>query len=308
MHVVRALSLLAVGVSAAGLVPAPAFAAPAESTVDVAARTDRPAYRTGDTVSVTVAVRNTGAADTTNLKLVLANDLGSTFAVGGGTGWDCYGAAELVCERPTLAAGATSTLAISGVPKRVGSFTSALKLTHGANGKGPVTGATSIAFSVANKPGKGSISGHLYEDTNGNGRYDPGKDQGAWMYTNLSRPGGPYLGQMGSNDGFYQFADLEPGQYKLSGERVPMPGFNEGRFARDVTIVADTDTVVDVIAPPSVPWYLPSSSPPVRPAPAPGLPITGAQVGLIAGAGAALLAAGALLLVLGRRRRSATEG
>jgi LPXTG-motif cell wall-anchored protein len=87
-----------------------------------------------------------------------------------------------------------------------------------------------------------------------------------------------------------------------------MPGFREGSFQRDVVIVADTDTILDVIAPPSVPWYLPSSTPPVRPAPAPGLPITGAQVGLIAGAGGALLVAGALLLVLGRRRRSATEG
>ena len=210
--------------------------------------------------------------------------------------------------KATIRLQAMPGMTFSAVAKQVGSFKSAVKVTHGADGKGPVTGTREIPFSIANHPGKGSISGHLYEDTNGNGRYDPGKDEGAWMYVNLSRADGTPSGNMAADRGIYHFVDLEPGRYRLSGERAPMPGFNEGHFTRDVTIVADTNTVVDVIAPPSVPWYLPSSSPPVRPAPAPGLPITGAQAGLIAGTGAALLAAGALLMVLARRRRSAGEG
>jgi hypothetical protein len=293
------------------MVAAPASAAPAESALDLSAQTGQATYRAGDTVTITV--RNTGTAEATTLRLFLTNDLGSTYTVGGGTGWNCFPLPDLACFRPTLGAGETTTLAISGVAKRLGSFQSAVKVTHGVDGTGPVTGDTAVAFSVVHRPGWGGITGHVYDDLNGNGRYDPGVDRGVPMDMWLLLPDNTLVTQMRTDgDGSYRFGDFAPGPYQLSGFRVVLkPSLCPGcGFVRNIRIIADRTIVLDVIAPPYGPSASPSAppAPPPAPAPTPGLPITGARVGLIAGAGTALVMAGVLLLALARRRRSVTPG
>jgi LPXTG-motif cell wall-anchored protein len=307
--VIRRTLGLVLGVTLVVAPAVPAFAATAP-VIDVSAHADRASYAVGDTVTITIEVRDTGSADATNLVLVLGDDLGSAYQVAGGSGWDCVGAAELHCNRPTLAQGATSTLHITGVAKRLGTFTSALTVTTAT---GPATGTTSIGFTVTNRPGTGSLSGHVFTDVNGNGTWDPGVDKVAFLHLMLLTSTSTTVAEQDSEAGTYQFVNVPPGAYVLEGQETPLPGFTETDPRIDVRVVADTDTVVDIGLPPRVPRSPgPSASPSVSVSASPSakggtLPVTGTPIGPMAAAGGVLVVLGALLLVLARRRRSQTD-
>jgi LPXTG-motif cell wall-anchored protein len=188
--------------------PAPAQDAPAALSiqdVQVTAVFDKPSYRTGEKMTVTVTVRNTGADPVT-------------------TRVDFFprGEDSVVVDYPnpfddgnpfTLAAGAAKTHTITGATGNPNITSATLHAWVAA----PTGEARPFTFAVPIVRTTGHVTGTVYTDRNGNGRYDNGEGQaGVTLTWNSFWQHGPRVTTTTGAAGEFAL-DLPTGKYGLSG-------------------------------------------------------------------------------------------
>jgi hypothetical protein len=309
--VLRRVALAGAGGLLLTLVAGPAIAAPAPDApaakpdIAVTATFDKASYAANDPVTVTVTVTNKGKGAATEIAAAPDYTTGVTWSDAGFPKFE-------------VAAGAQKTLTRAGVVSAQGAEYGFIRTIIRFFPKGEVNVRDNQATVTAAVPGaKGSFVGRAVRGNNK--EVNPALPPVAGVTFNLTSQRTKKLVMSGKTDatGVVTLKDVPADEYRVEFTAPTGWKVTTTTTAYVTSIRKDKQETFTVsLLPTGAPAVTPtagspspsaSASPAAPPAPGQtggGLPVTGASVGVLAGVGALVVAAGAVAFLVARRRRT----
>ena len=280
-------------------------------------KTDRPdPVAAGGALSYTLALTNNGPDDASSVVVTDTLPPGTTF-VSADVPCGESPPSLVTCRITSLALGTTTTLSITvAVPAGeddgavlVNTATVAAATVDLVPGNNTATATTSVVAPNPPPSRSPSISGHVFDDLNGNGRLDPGEPDLRGVVVGLTTAGPD--GEFGSADDVlvvsvttsspYLFENLLAGTYRVIVDTSTLPA---GMVATgDFDGGTDSVAIVALTSDQSVAGVdFGYADAPAVGSGGSGLPFTGGQLGMSFAVAAGAILAGALMFLASRRR------
>ncbi len=278
------------------------------TSADLVIAKSAPTAVAGAAVTFTVNVANNGPDDASEIVVTDVLDPELTFVSASAGCTESSG--TVTCTFPALASGASvdATITATLAPDFTGSLPNTASVDAATIDPVPDNNTTTIELPTSAGAGPRTISGHVFDDLDGNGRLDPGEPDLGGVVVQLSGAGPD--GVLGTSDDVpiasvttsspYEFTNLLAGIYRVAIDTATVP---DGMVATG-DFDGGTDSVADVVltSDQSVTGVdFGYADAPAVGSGGSGLPFTGGQFGMSFAVAAGAILAGALMSRFRRR-------